>query len=86
MTCAESLCCGTPVAGFFAGGPESIALLEYCTFVKYGDVTSLYKSIQYMLKQNIDRSSISQKAKAIYSKERMAQDYINIYKIISANE
>ena len=33
MVTAESLCCGTPVVGFEAGGPESIALPEFSRFV-----------------------------------------------------
>src|SRR5690606_6833421 len=38
MIVAESLSCGTPVAGFKAGGPESISIKEYSKFVDYGDV------------------------------------------------
>ena len=40
MPCAESLCCGTPVAGFQAGGPESISLPDFSRFVPYGDCWS----------------------------------------------
>ena len=41
MVCAESLCCGTPVVGFEAGGTESIALDEFSEFVPYGDIDGL---------------------------------------------
>ena len=34
MVTVESLCCGTPVVGFQAGGPENIALPAYSTFVE----------------------------------------------------
>ncbi len=34
MVTAESLCCGTPVVGFTAGGPESIAIDAFSNFVE----------------------------------------------------
>jgi glycosyltransferase involved in cell wall biosynthesis len=40
MIVAESLCCGTPVVGFKAGGPESIAIDDYCVFVQFLDSIS----------------------------------------------
>lgn len=41
MACAESLCCGTPVAAFKAGGTESIALEKYSEFTDFGNVEAL---------------------------------------------
>ena len=41
MPVAEAMCCGTPIVGFQAGGPESIALPEYSEFVEFGDVEAL---------------------------------------------
>lgn len=41
MACAESLCCGTPVAAFKAGGTESIALEKYSSFTDFGDAEAL---------------------------------------------
>ena len=38
-SCAESLCWGTPFAGFENEGSESIAVEEYSEFVDYRDVT-----------------------------------------------
>lgn len=37
MSVAERLCCGTPVIGFAAGEPESIALEEFSEFISCGD-------------------------------------------------
>jgi len=45
MTCAEALCCGTPVVGFKSGAPEMIFEEPYATFVEYGDLNALEKQI-----------------------------------------
>ena len=45
MVTAESLCCGTPVVGFLAGGPESIAIEKFSTFVEYGDLNAIKEAI-----------------------------------------
>jgi glycosyltransferase involved in cell wall biosynthesis len=45
MTCAESLCCGTKVAGFKAGGPESI-FKENAEFCEHGEVEELCKLLK----------------------------------------
>ena len=41
MTCAEALCCGTPVVGFKCGAPETVFLEPYAKFVDYGNVSDL---------------------------------------------
>lgn len=82
MPVAESLCCGTPVVGFEAGGPESIAVKQYSDFVNYGDFDALENAVKKMLKQssNYDRKQISKIATAIYSEKSMADGYISAYK------
>jgi glycosyltransferase involved in cell wall biosynthesis len=83
MVCAESLCCGTPVAGFRAGGPETISLPEYSRFCKYGDLDALEKCVRELLKDgnNADRAAkIAERAAIIYDRERMADRYIEIYR------
>lgn len=79
MPVAESLCCGTPVVGFKAGGPESICLEEYCKFVDYGDVDSLQDALSYILSQQFDRDRMSKEAIEKYSKKAMADGYIAVY-------
>lgn len=79
MPVAESLCCGTPVVGFKAGGPESICLDEYCKFVDYGDVDSLQQALNYILSQSFDRDKMSKEAIQKYSKKAMADGYIAVY-------
>lgn len=79
MVCAESLCCGTPVAGFSAGGPESIAFPEYSEFCEYGDIEQLQKTVRHMLLQPFDRKMISEQAKKCYSNKKMLEYYIKEY-------
>lgn len=79
MIVAESLSCGTPVAGFLAGGPESIALPDYTQFVEYGNIQKLKGAVEYLLSNDYNVVEISQKAHKQYSKETMTQGYIEIY-------
>lgn len=82
MTVAESLCCGTPVVGFEAGGPESIAINEYSDFVPYGDVESLYRvTLKWLKISKLDIAPLIEKeAHKRYSSTVMAQKYIEVYK------
>lgn len=78
MVTAESLCCGTPVVGFKAGGPESIAV-ENCTiFVDFGNIAQIVdvlKNCKFPLsKRDISKISAEQ-----YSKDYMTNSYLNIY-------
>lgn len=79
MIVAESLCCGTPVIGFKAGGPDSIALNKYSKFVDYGDIEALHHAAIEMLSINFDRPKIAKEAASIYSRETMTDQYISLY-------
>lgn len=80
MIVAESLCCGTPVVGYRAGGPESIAIEPYSRFVDRSEGTSaLADALKEMLSQQFDRVEISTEAIAKFSSQRMASNYINVY-------
>ena len=81
MICAESLCCGTPVCGFFAGGPETIALPEFSKFVDFGDVDSLYKAVNESF--GTKAPDISEKARERYKREKMSRTMIDIYKSLT---
>ncbi len=83
MICAESLSCGTPVVGFEAGAPETIAIKEYSRFVKFGDVKKLYDEVHSMsiLSDNKQmRDIIADTAYKRYSSEIMAKQYLELYK------
>lgn len=79
MICAESLCCGTPVVGFKAGGPETIALPELSSFCEYGSVNSMVDCIKKTLNgkrhQEIVNTVIN-----LYSSKSMVNNFSNVYK------
>ena len=79
MPVAESLCCGTPVTGFKAGGPETITIPEFSEFAEHGDVNGLCDAVCRMLKQKFDREVISEIAAEKYSKKAMVDGYIRLY-------
>lgn len=80
MVTAESLCCGTPVIGFKAGGPESIAISEYSNFVDYGDIDALCDGLQRVSINN--KTELSKLAIKLYSKNYMINAFYHIYKFI----
>ena len=80
MVCAESLCCGTPVIGFKAGGPETIALPDYSRFVENGDVAALKDVLQEELGKHREKVCVAEISKAVYDKSIMAENYLKIYK------
>lgn len=81
MICAESLACGTPVVGFRAGGPESIALADASDFVPYGDIDALEVAVRRHLTPEfvVDGVAISAAARERYSRQRMFADYREEY-------
>lgn len=81
MVCAESLACGTPVAGFKAGAPETISLPQYSAFCEYADIEQLEHLIENMLGNPIfaDKEKISGIAVQAYSKRKMSSGYLEIY-------
>ena len=79
MIVAESLCCGTPIVGFFAGGPESIAMHEYSEFVDFGNMEALEKVVKkWLLKDKLSNEGVL-KSNLLYSKQNMAKYYIEFY-------
>ena len=45
LTCAEALCCGTPVVGYECGAPETVFAGENARFVSYGDLGKLKEAL-----------------------------------------
>ncbi|MBQ3134218.1 MAG: glycosyltransferase [Oscillospiraceae bacterium] len=80
MPVAESLCCGTPVVGFEAGGPESIALEEYSRFVPYGDVDGLTQEVRRLLRQEHNKEEIAELGRKKYDATGMAKGYLDVYR------
>ena len=75
MVTAESLCCGTPVVGFKAGGPESICRFGHASFCEYGDIVSLVKNSITIYKSK-EISSIYTKE---FSMDSMTRQYMSVY-------
>ncbi len=78
MVTAESLCCGTPVVGFKAGGPEQIALTEYSAFVEYEDLNSLQEKVTQWLHCR-EQTQIGRLAAKRYSTSGMVAQYMDSY-------
>ena len=82
MVCAESLCCGTPVAGFEAGAPEKISLPAYSEFVPYGDVEKLQSAVAICLAGKGDAQTISAAGCSAYDQEQMVDAYMACYRAL----
>ena len=80
MILAESMACGTPVAGFFAGGPETITINDYSLFAEYGNIERLKEATEKILNQSFNRKQISAEAKEKYCKQNMLNNYLEVYK------
>ena len=84
MVAAESLCCGTPVAGFKAGAPEQIAIPEYSDFVEHGNTKALYEAIRSLVSSGFNKNVVSQAAIEKYSSQTMVHNYMKIYEKVSS--
>ncbi len=80
MVTIESLSCGTPIVGYKAGGPESIALEKYSQFTNNGDYMAMAKVCCELLKNSFDKEKISIESLKRYSKEYMAEKYLELYR------
>lgn len=49
QTCAEALCCGTPIVGFKCGAPETVFNEPHAKFVEYGDTDALKNEVSSFL-------------------------------------
>lgn len=80
MTCAESLCCGTPVAGFCSGAPETVFLQPHALFGTYGDLETLEKNVKTQLDAGFDREKLALQMQQLYSRDSMHGHFMSIYK------
>ena len=79
LVTAESLCCGTPVAGFEAGAPEMITIPEFSRFCTWPDMDALEENVRSLLDMSFDRGQIAEAAASKYSKDTMCEEYIQTY-------
>jgi len=80
MTCAESLCCGTPIAGFCSGAPETVFLQPHAVFGAYGDLEELEKNVKLQLNTAFDREKLAKEMQQLYSRDSMYENFMAIYK------
>ncbi len=80
MTCAESLCCGTPIAGFCSGAPETVFLQPHAVFGTYGDLDELEKNVKLQLSTAFDREKLAKEMQQLYSRDSMYENFMKIYK------
>lgn len=85
MVLAESLCCGTPVVSFKAGGPESIAIDEFCKFTEHGDLKGIEEKLRETLSKEKE-NSISVTAHKKYDKSVMMENTIKVYNELIGEE
>jgi glycosyltransferase involved in cell wall biosynthesis len=78
-TCIEALSCGTPVAGFDAGGTRETAPGELGKFVRYADLDALQDVITKMQKGKEISKKCETFGKMMYSTSRMYERYLSLY-------
>lgn len=76
MTCAESLCCGTPLAGFCSGAPETVFMPPQALFAPYGDLEKLKEYVKIQLDAAFDRGELAKKMQSLYSRDNMYRNFI----------
>ena len=79
MTCAESLCCGTPIAGFCSGAPETVFLEPNALFGPYGDLETLENNVKLQLNAAFDREALALQMQQLYSRDSMHEHFMTIY-------
>jgi glycosyltransferase involved in cell wall biosynthesis len=81
MTCAEALCCGTPIIGFEAGAPETIFKKPYAEFVEYGNLDMLEDRINAFFKTDykMKKNQCEQYGKSEFTQGEMTKRYLDLY-------
>lgn len=82
-TCIEAASCGTPIVGFDVGGTAETVDDECGIFVPYGNIDALKMGVEHFLQQSDEKKQLYNRRD--YSKERMFQEYLQLYKEMSTN-
>lgn len=78
-TMLEAQCCGLCVVGFDTGGVKETSVLDFNKFVKYGDLTSLYKNICLAISHPVGKENNSYKAISYFSSDVMSRKYYDLF-------
>lgn len=82
----ESLCSGTPVAGYKCGGPESfVEDKESAVFFDFDDVDSLVNYIKSDKYRDVNKLQLASKNISIFSNVSMSENYLQLFKQIVNN-
>ncbi len=76
----EALCCGCPIVTYATGGSTETVNESNGAVVPKGDVDAMLEAIYDIQAKIYDREGISRKAKELYTKENMIENYIDLYK------
>ena len=79
MVVGESLMYGTPVIGFKAGGPETISVSEFSTFVNQCDLKGFCDELKKLVSKDISRQEIISQSRQKYSLEIIGEQYLTEY-------
>ena len=79
MPVIESLICGTPVLGYECGGPESLEISKYTTFVENGNINSLNEMFRKLFNDSYNPREVSEFALNIFSSKNMCEKYQQLY-------
>lgn len=77
LVVAESLACGTPVAGYAIGALPELVADDVGVLTPAGDVTALAAAIGRAAA--LDRTTCRQRAESLASLDRMTQEYLEVY-------
>lgn len=81
MTLAEAQCCGTPVVGFYKGGPIDIVENGKSGYLaEFKNMQELNKCLEKALVHSFDHVQISKDAVKKFSLSYTAAKYVDIYK------
>ncbi len=83
LVTAESIACGTPVVGYKAGAPETIAYPGFGCFVKNGDQEALIDSLCKVLE---GKPYFKEDILCFYSSKTMISRYLSIYDALTRNK
>ena len=84
---AESLCCGTPVAGYKCGGPESFADSRYAKLFEFGNTKELYEYILNGNYKSIDKMALALESSKIYNSKIMVEKFGGLFeRVLNNNE
>lgn len=79
LPCAEAMCCGTPVAGFRAGGPEETFAEPFARFCEYGNYDHLAEMIRLQLLQGPEQKKCCEYGFENFSESAMNNKYLKHY-------